>query len=113
MEFSNGGFIATQTGGDGTAGDVIVTAFERVSFVDRSASSLVPSGLYTASFGGAGNLGKAGNITVDTPRLELINGARINASTFSSGQGGNVTITNADSVLIRGERSLDLDSKHP
>jgi filamentous hemagglutinin family protein len=104
VEFSNGGSIGTQTFGDGHAGNIFITASERVSFMDDP-NSLTPSGLYTTSLGGAGNLGNAGNITVDTPRLELINGARINASTFTFGQGGNVTITNADSILITGERS--------
>jgi len=107
VDFSNGGLIGTETQGDGHAGNIIVRASERLSFIDDP-RSFAPSGLYTTSLGGAGNLGKAGNITVDTPRLELINGARINASTFTSGQGGNVTITNANSVLISGERSLGL-----
>jgi filamentous hemagglutinin family protein len=103
VEFFNGGSIGTQTFGDGHAGNISITASERVSFIDVP-SSLTPSGLFTTSLGGAGNFGNAGNITINTPRLELINGARINASTFTSGQGGNVIITNADSVLIKGER---------
>ena len=113
VEFSNNGLIATQTGGDGNAGNIIVRASEQVRFIDdpTMSRSLPPSGLYTTSLGiptsldGAGNFGNAGNITVTTPRLELFNGARINATTFNSGQGGNVNITNANSVLITGEVS--------
>ncbi|MCM3900550.1 MAG: filamentous hemagglutinin N-terminal domain-containing protein [Pyrinomonadaceae bacterium] len=107
VEFSNSGLIATQTFGDGNAGNIIVRASEQVSFIDNPTmpTSLPPSGLYTTSLGGAGNFGNAGNITVTTPRLELFTGARINASTFTSGEGGNVNITNANSVLVTGERS--------
>ncbi len=107
VEFSNSGLIATQTFGDGNAGNIILRASERASFTDDLAivSSIPPSGLYTTSLGEGGNFGKAGNITVSAPRLELSNGARINASTLTSGQGGNVNITNANSVLIAGERS--------
>jgi filamentous hemagglutinin family protein len=103
VEFLNGGSIGTQTFGDGHAGNMFITASERISFIDDS-GSLTPSGLYTTSLGGVGSLGAAGNITINTPQLELINGARINASTFTSGQGGNVTISGADSILITGER---------
>ena len=105
VEFSNSGLIATQTFGDGNAGNIVVTASEHVHFIDNPTTDLAPSGLYTTSLGGAGNFGNAGNITVTTPRLELFTGARINASTFTSGQGGNVNITNANSILITGERS--------
>ena len=99
---TGGGIVGTQTFGDGNAGNIIVTASDHMSFVDDPSSPL-PSGLYSSSLGGAGTLGNAGNITVSTPRLELINGARINASTFTSGQGGAVTI-NSDNILIQGER---------
>ena len=107
IEFSNSGLIATQTFGDGNAGNIIVRASEQVSFIDNPtmSTSLAPSGLYTTSLGGVGNFGNAGNITVTTPRLEIFTGARINASTFTSGHGGNVNITNANSVLMTGERS--------
>ena len=109
VEFSNSGFIATQTFGDGNAGKIIITASEQVRFIDDPTLVFAPSGLYTSSNGGAGNFGNAGNITITTPRLELSNGARINATTFTSGQGGNVNITNANSVLITGERSFPID----
>lgn len=109
VEFSNGGFILTQTFGDSNAGNVIVTASEYVRFTDNPTSVFAPSGIYTSSLGGAGSFGNAGNVTVTTPQLELINGARINASTFASGHGGNVNITNANSVIITGERSHPID----
>ncbi len=108
VELSNGGIIASQTLGDGNAGNVYITASERVSLNGPNDST--PSGIFTSSIGDPdlGTLGNAGNIIIDTPRLELTNGGQINSTTFTSGEGGDVRIINANSVLITGERSTDI-----
>lgn len=104
VELSNGGIISTQAFGDGKAGNVQIIASERVSLTDPNGSAL--SGIFTSSIGDSflGTHGDAGSITINTPRLELTDGAQINSTTFASGRGGDVTI-HANSVSITGERS--------
>ena len=108
IELSNGSIIATQTFGDGKAGNIHIIASERVSLNGPNDST--PSGIFTSSIGDPdfGTHGNAGNIIIDTPHLELANGGQINSTTFASGRGGDVSIINANSVLITGERSTDI-----
>jgi filamentous hemagglutinin family protein len=109
VEFKDGSTLSTQTFGDGDAGNVHIVGSEVVRFLD-SPSSGSPSGLFTTSFGdaGLGSLGKAGNITITTPRLEMMNGARINTTTLADGRGGDVSIAAPDGVSIFGERAFDV-----
>jgi filamentous hemagglutinin family protein len=108
VEFRVGGSISTQTFGDGDAGNIHLTAMESVHLLDDPFTTA--SGLFTTSFGTPefGSHGNAGNITIDTPRLEMTNGARINSTTLTAGRGGDVIITASDSVSIAGERTFDV-----
>ena len=65
-----------------------------------------PSGLFSNSFGDFGSHGNSGNITVTTPKLEMV-GGRMNTVTQSSGHGGNITLNIRDSVSISGEFRTD------
>ena len=109
VEFREGSSISTQTFGDGDAGSIHLTATESVHLLDDP-NGTSASGLYTTSIGTPefGSFGKAGNITVKTPRLEITNGARINSTTLTAGRGGDVTITESDNVSITGERTFDV-----
>ena len=110
IELSNGGAIATQTIGDGKAGDIHITGSEHVSLLDnQSATPFRPSGFFTQSVGDPtlGAHGSAGSITIDTPRLELSGGARLNSSTQTSGNGGDI-ILHTGSISITGQRTFDI-----
>jgi filamentous hemagglutinin family protein len=107
VELSSGGILGTSTVGDGRAGNVHIIASEGLSLLN-SFEDFAVSGIFTSSIGdfSSNTQGNAGTITIDTPRLELTNGARVNSITFTSGRGGDVTISNANSVSITGERSF-------
>jgi filamentous hemagglutinin family protein len=107
IELSGGSVVSTQTFGDGKAGDIHLTASERVSLLNNP-EDVTSTGLHTDSFGLFGMHGNAGNITITTPRLEVIGGARISSATQSSGRGGDVTIIASDSVVMSGERPSDV-----
>ncbi len=113
VELSNGSAIRTSTFGDGSAGDIIITATDHVSLMDDPLviEATRASGLYSNAFGdeGLGNLGNAGSIVVTTPQLSMAGGARMNTTTASSGRGGDVTITARDLVSISGERSQEIE----
>ena len=109
FELSGGGTVATQTFGDGKAGDIHLTASERVSLLNHPEDP-TPSGLHTDSFGSlkSGVHGDAGNITITTPRLDMNGGAHLSSATQTSGRSGNVTIIASDSVVMAGGRPSDV-----
>lgn len=105
VEVTNGSPIATQTFGDGDSGNIRVTATDHITLSDGPPFGFQPSGFFTNSFGnaGLGTAGKAGAVEITTPLLTMTGGARINSTTQTNGQGGDVTIA-AQSVSISGER---------
>ncbi|MEH1865412.1 MAG: filamentous hemagglutinin N-terminal domain-containing protein [Nostoc sp.] len=46
--------------------------------------------------------GNSGNVTISTGQLKVLNGARVGAGTFRTGSGGDVTINSTDSVQVIG-----------
>lgn len=110
LELRNGSAIRSQTVGDGAAGDIRITASDHMLFTDDPSSrgtALRPSGLFTNSLDvGLGDQGPAGSIFIETGKLEMSGGARLNSSTQSSGRGGDITITTNDSISLTGQRAL-------
>ncbi|WP_375339938.1 CHAT domain-containing protein [Okeania sp. KiyG1] len=95
LEVKNDAQIATSTFGTGNAGNVEINATDTVVFDGGSAVSSVQVGAE----------GKAGGITITTGSLEVKNGAQINASTFGTGNAGNVEINATDTVVFDEEDS--------
>ncbi|MCC5643926.1 S-layer family protein [Nostoc sp. CHAB 5824] len=85
--------IRAGTFGKGRGGELTVRAWQ---FVELAGTTT--SGLFTQTQGA----GKAGNLTITTPRLSSRNGARVSTSTLGEGQGGNLTVTATDSVEVIG-----------
>ncbi|WP_339376157.1 two-partner secretion domain-containing protein [Calothrix sp. NIES-2098] len=98
----NGALISSGTSGPGKGGDLLVNASNSVQLIG-SLPNFRFYGLFASSAQGA--TGAAGNITINTDKLLVKDGARISASTFGAGKGGNVTV-NANSVQVMGT-SLD------
>lgn len=112
IELRDGTSIRNQTSGNAVAGNILVTATERLTLSDQLTTSR-PTGFYTNSLGVEGEPldtlgGHAGSILIETPRLEMSGGARINTSTETSGRGGEVVITATDIISISGERRLPI-----
>jgi filamentous hemagglutinin family protein len=102
---SDGAFIATQSSieesssgqtrvATGRGGDLIVNASQSVELKNGSFISSSTQGV-----------GDAGNITIDTERLIIGDGAEISAFTLSEGRGGTLAIKATDSVELNGEDS--------
>ncbi len=102
IELTNGSSLLSNTGGDGNAGSITVTATDHLGLL-RANPTDRPSGIFSNSFGTRGSLGNSGDIVINTPSLEMTGGARINTSTATSGRGGNVTINAIDSIAMSGE----------
>jgi filamentous hemagglutinin family protein len=97
-----GGLIGTGSDGPGDAGAVHVAA-KTIEMIGED--SLPPQGIETASGSRlsvkASNIrGRAGDIRVEAETLRILDGAAIDASTFTRGGGGDVTVSVAGDAFF-------------
>ena len=99
--FQSGAQMSTPAYTTGASGDIIVTASESIQVagtqVDPSGGPVV-SLISPASFGA----GKAGNLTLSTKLLQILDGALVSSLTLGTGSGGNVVVNATDSIEIIG-----------
>jgi filamentous hemagglutinin family protein len=101
-----GGQIASVTRAIGNAADVVIDASESVELIGTAPNAdarLGSSGLFVSAeidFNGEPAIGNVGNLTVNTRRLLVQDGARISADNFGTGTGGDLTI-NARELSIQ------------
>lgn len=98
----NGGNIASVTGGPlgtGSGGNLTINATESIELIGVTSGIFTPSQI-TAGTGGSGN---AGNVTVNTQKLIIRDGGRVDASTTATGNAGSVTIDASESVELKGQ----------
>jgi filamentous hemagglutinin family protein len=93
LEVRDGAQLNASTSGTGDAGNVLITARDRVLFPNLS-------GAFSSV--DVGKTGNGGNVVIVTGTLEVRNGAQLGASTFGTGDAGNVLITARDRVLFQG-----------
>ncbi|MEM8676689.1 MAG: filamentous hemagglutinin N-terminal domain-containing protein [Cyanobacteria bacterium P01_G01_bin.67] len=79
-------------------GNIIVNASESVELSGFLRDRQRPGGLSVQTRGS----GKAGNLSINTRRLMVRDGAEVSASTFGEGDGGDVNVNATDSVLLIG-----------
>ncbi len=96
----DGAQVSAVTFGAGDGGNVTVNTSESVELLGATPSVLFPSGLFTAVQPEA--LGNAGDLTVNTRRLVVQDGAQIFAGTVGAGDGGNLTVNASESVELIG-----------
>ena len=108
LTIENGG-ISTVNTNIGQAGNLKITASESLNIngtvPDRNGGQL-PAGLFTSTAGGNA---AAGNLTINTKKLGVSNGAQILASTEGNGDGGNITIE-ADEIQLTGNFAQDINT---
>ncbi|MGB3535317.1 MAG: filamentous hemagglutinin N-terminal domain-containing protein [Microcoleaceae cyanobacterium] len=97
LSLRDGGQIRAGTSGLGDSGNIAVIASE-IELIGRSSDLLFPSSILTnvESFSilvpdGVGK-GNGGNLYVESDRITLTNGGEITASTFGSGNAGNILV---------------------
>ena len=104
LSLTNGGGVGANTRGQGNAGSVKITARDSIT-IDGEGSQENPSGVGTQVEPGA--VGSGGDVIITTDTLSMTNGGRVDASTFSQGNAGNIEITAADNIAIDGESSQE------
>jgi filamentous hemagglutinin family protein len=95
---NGGGRISAGTAGLGNGGNLTVNA-KTIQVTGTTSNGLFPSGLSTRD--ARGSTGKAGDLTITTGELFVSGGGDIDASTYGSGNGGNLTV-NAKTIQVTG-----------
>ena len=95
---TDGSIISSSSFGTGNGGNVWVTANE----IELSGigSNIVPTGITTNSV----NIGKSGNVTIETSELILSEGATVNSTSLSGSGAGNVFVNASDSINVSGQK---------
>jgi filamentous hemagglutinin family protein len=101
-----GALVEAGTFGAGKGGSLQINASDSVEVIGTSAGNRKPSGLFTQSQGSE----DAGDLTIDTGRLLVRDGAQVSAGTEGEGKGGNLLINASDSVELIGS-STDADGR--
>ncbi|MDJ0593061.1 MAG: filamentous hemagglutinin N-terminal domain-containing protein [Pleurocapsa sp. MO_226.B13] len=107
LSLNDGAQITTSTFGPGNGGDLIVNASESIelngSIPDDEGDQ--PSALSAGvgiPFFPIPSAGNGGDITINTPRLVVTDGALIETTAQNNGNGGNLTLDVSDSILLAG-----------
>ena len=100
LELSEGGEIVASTRGAGRGGDITITARDDVSITGTDFATNTPAtGLISRAVAGSGD---AGSITLNVGSLNLSRGGQIATNTYTSGRGGDITITARDAMTMTG-----------
>jgi len=94
----NGGQISSGTFGTGHGGHTTVNALDSIELIGQT-SLFSPSGLNATTL----NAGDAGDLTVNTSRLAVRDGANVNSVTLGTGNAGSVTINARETVEVSGK----------
>ena len=103
---NEGAQITTDTFGAGNGGNLTINASESIKINGILADSEFSTALFSNVGQNINATGNAGNLTIDTPRLEVRDGAQIGTTAQNSGNGGILTINASESILLSGTSSL-------
>ena len=96
IRFTTDGNFFIYSRGNGQSGNLTVKASESVDIGGEPGTPI--GGLFTSTYG----FGQGGNLLVETGRLTIQDGGRIEAGTFGNGLGGTVTVNASDSIELIG-----------
>ena len=90
--------MTSPTFGTGSGGDVTVNATESVELIGVAPVAFQPSFLGAITL----NVGDAGSLAINTSRLVVRDGGRVDSSTIATGSAGSITINASESVEVSG-----------
>ncbi|MCL1471524.1 beta strand repeat-containing protein [Argonema antarcticum] len=104
LTIRDGAIIANQSSGAGNAGNLTVVASELIELIGVVPDNpFMPSGLFAQAFSDdVLSTGKGGNLSIETKRLIIRDGALIGTNTFTAGQAGNLTVKASESIELIG-----------
>ncbi len=95
---TNGGLLFSISLGSGLGGDIKVDATKSVQLIGVQPTTLVASSISSS----ATRSGDAGSVNINTAKLLVENGGRVDSSTLASGSAGSIAINASDSVEVKG-----------
>ncbi|MFB2975373.1 filamentous hemagglutinin N-terminal domain-containing protein [Microseira sp. BLCC-F43] len=102
LQLIDGGNLVAVTYGAGAGGNMHLNATDSIEVIGFNRISPTPIRFRSAILAETTSSGKAGNLTLDTSRLSIRDGARIGASTIASGSGVNLTVNASESIEVSG-----------
>ncbi|MBZ8180946.1 two-partner secretion domain-containing protein [Oscillatoria salina] len=96
INVSQGSRLILNTLGDINGGDIIVNATDSVQLIGGDPNRLTGLSMETRGTGASGNL------TINTTRLIMEEGAQASTATFSTGNGGNIIVNASELVQLSG-----------
>ncbi len=105
LSITDGGTISSSTSGSGDAGRVVVRTSQTLSIAGSDPNSGSLSGIFSESLGTETATGMSGDVIVEATALNLMDGGLIGASTFTSGDGGSVTVRVSETMRLTGTTS--------
>lgn len=97
LRIADGAQVLASTFGSGDAGTLTVRATESVELIGSS-----PDGFFSGLLADVLATGNGGNLTIDTGRLRIADGAQISTGTVGSGNAGELTVRATDVEVIGG-----------
>ncbi|WP_204137512.1 filamentous hemagglutinin N-terminal domain-containing protein [Halomicronema sp. CCY15110] len=109
LQLLNGGNIASNASGSSAAGDINLAISGTATFAGGAVSSLNPSGVLNASgvFSRTFDESSGGSINLNANQLNLRDGATISTANFGSGEGGDIVLNVAETVVLEGISPLN------
>ena len=98
LELRDGGKISSSTIDRPGDGNIAIQATDSIDLIGTSSQRQRASGISVQTRG----TGRAGDISLVTKRLRILDGAELSASTLGSGAGGNISVFAQESVEIAG-----------
>ena len=89
LQVLDGAIVSASTSGEGNGGKVIINASDFVDIIGTSVNGSEPSRITTETEGGK----NAGNLIIETGKLNIRNDAQITSSSTGEGKAGNIKLT--------------------
>jgi filamentous hemagglutinin family protein len=118
LEVLDGARLNANTSGEGNAGSIFITASDRITLRGTGGIDLnddegkpfrseISSSVVRHEEARNGGIGNGGDIIINTSRIDVLNGARLDASTFNIGNAGSIRIRASDRVTLQGVSNSD------
>jgi len=101
LSLKNLAVMRTQSFGNGDSGDLLINASDTVLIDGKNEQGIVPGLLSNTVLSDSKIRSNAGNIEINTGKLEVLNAGRINANTARVGDAGNITINATENILLQ------------
>jgi filamentous hemagglutinin family protein len=98
LRIFDGGAIGSGTFSGGQAGGIQISTTGLTEIAGVNPFLLLSSGVASSSLG----TGNANDVTLNTSRLVVRDGAQLGSTAASAGEAGNVTVTASESIAVRG-----------